>query len=1310
MGVILLWFAQGWIEGYLRRRVSTEIAKMADVKLSISKVTLNFNGIELREGALYPVGQQGASNPLLRFKRARVFMPLWPAFRGNVDLRRVDVTNPELTLHLSKSGELIRPFTFQTSQANAPNEINVVNASVRILQAGHDPLVARQINGDLVNTDGTLILSGSIGEALNTSWTFDGKLSPESGNLNVNVSTEHLEVSSQLLLRVPQLSLPSALPPARVEMGLACSLSINDATVAYRAEITPRRFEIDMHDKRIATRLSDGTIRVTPTKIEANDVRVAANGAEAVTRFSYDMKNRRGNVVLTFDQLAIHKLIQDATEMWPVDSIATVGGQAELQFVADQDGWNISGTSAAVSHETMLFGVRAESASASFEFEPFHLRPNASMSEMLQRPVGNASVKFAVADITKPKVDHAVSELQSWLSTHKIALNLEMNTIAERLPRNLNCDLKGEFKFPLRQSLNANEIDGQVTIGLAPLEVRGVTFELRDHLELSLARGRLETQPFRVTATESPDEPPAQLLAKASMSVRLDDDLSIAARVRGLPSELPMRLANFYQAESALQRNGESEPEIQPLGDASGPPRDLDQSSEQRLPVATIDFTLAGRVPLRRITEADAWTARGDFRAAEVSLPQIPAAAITDVSGNYSLRDGLFAFNDVSAFVQQQPIAGQGKIQLQSPFQFRVHGKTKTIAIADVTQTVVGTETRIGGTAQVQGRLTGTISPFSFAAKGRSELRQIRWNELELGSSLANWSADPENVRLETIDAELFNGQLAVEATYPFKTGENSVLRGDLKGADLALLRQAAPQMFSGLSEAIVLGRENVLTFSLTNWHQLDKSTGQATFAAKSVRVEALELENLEGRVDVEDNTFQFETAADLLTGRVEAQATGKLRELLDSSSRRWDAVQASAQLQRIAVGPAMQRLGIAAFASTSGTLNANLELVANTTGQPQLGGAIELNDLQWSRRRLSRRATLDLLATRNGATISNLLADFAGGQVRGSTELRPDGTGRFRLQANDIDASMVLDHLEQDRRIMSGKIDGSLQGTVGERWVGQGQFRVNQAKLYNLSVAQLRVPVEASFTPARSELRLITQKLTARVARGRVAAQGDLQLGQRTDLRTSVNAQNLELKSLLSELAGVRRSGAGTVSGRLQLSGRDVRTLNDLVGNFEADLSQVQPFQFPVLRQVGRFLGPVQPTSTFEHGAASGRIAGGAILLEPTTIEGGLARILLEGRATFRGELDLDVTAQTGDLNAAASGVSGLVRAPLAVAAPLPIAAVAELNDFLANRLIFLHIDGTVRRPAIRVQPARQLQREAIQFFLRRALGNSLD
>ncbi len=75
---------------------------------------------------------------------------------------------------------------------------------------------------------------------------------------------------------------------------------------------------------------------------------------------------------------------------------------------------------------------------------------------------------------------------------------------------------------------------------------------------------------------------------------------------------------------------------------------------------------------------------------------------------------------------------------------------------------------------------------------------------------------------------------------------------------------------------------------------------------------------------------------------------------------------------------------------------------------------------------------------------------------------------------------------------------------------------------------------------------------------------------------------------------------------------------------------------------------------------------------------------MLIEGNITTRGQLNLDVTADTGELFAAGVAV-GLLR-------PM---------DLIRRRLIFLHMGGTARRPIVTPDIDRFVQQEVLLFFL---------
>ena len=85
---------------------------------------------------------------------------------------------------------------------------------------------------------------------------------------------------------------------------------------------------------------------------------------------------------------------------------------------------------------------------------------------------------------------------------------------------------------------------------------------------------------------------------------------------------------------------------------------------------------------------------------------------------------------------------------------------------------------------------------------------------------------------------------------------------------------------------------------------------------------------------------------------------------------------------------------------------------------------------------------------------------------------------------------------LDLDRQMLTGKLNGELRGNLGERCSGQGHLTLNTARIYNIPVSQMRIPIAATLFPSRQELLVRSDRISARVARGQVDARAEVSLG----------------------------------------------------------------------------------------------------------------------------------------------------------------------------------------------------------------------
>jgi hypothetical protein len=177
-----------------------------------------------------------------------------------------------------------------------------------------------------------------------------------------------------------------------------------------------------------------------------------------------------------------------------------------------------------------------------------------------------------------------------------------------------------------------------------------------------------------------------------------------------------------------------------------------------------------------------------------------------------------------------------------------------------------------------------------------------------------------------------------------------------------------------------------------------------------------------------------------------------------------------------------------------------------------------------------------------------------------------------------------------------------------------------------------------------------------------------------------------------------------GKISGRVDLSGSEMRSLADLNASVQLTLRETQALQLPILRQLVPLLSvPGGQAAVFREGQLQGRLAKGVFRIREFTLESAVAQLIIQGTFSLAGRLDLDVLARTaalGNLNLVALR---LLAAKIPAVGPVPVGLIVQASELLAARVVHFKVRGTARAPIIQIEPLGLLSQEAARFFLLR-------
>src|SRR5262249_9730914 len=153
---------------------------------------------------------------------------------------------------------------------------------------------------------------------------------------------------------------------------------------------------------------------------------------------------------------------------------------------------------------------------------------------------------------------------------------------------------------------------------------------------------------------------------------------------------------------------------------------------------------------------------------------------------------------------------------------------------------------------------------------------------------------------------------------------------------------------------------------------------------------------------------------------------------------------------------------------------------------------------------------------------------------------------------------------------LVEGPVDLHLRGSLGEEWDGGGTVLLSQGKVARMRVTEWGIPGRFHFGPSRQNAEVHVSDSVARVGAGRAPVRG-MRAGGGGGMRveTSIRVQEGELRDLGALLGDFSSYAQGKLSGRVDLSGSNVRSVNDLGGEIQASFRDAQALQLPVLRQL---------------------------------------------------------------------------------------------------------------------------------------------
>lgn len=698
-----------------------------------------------------------------------------------------------------------------------------------------------------------------------------------------------------------------------------------------------------------------------------------------------------------------------------------------------------------------------------------------------------------------------------------------------------------------------------------------------------------------------------------------------------------------------------------------------EQLPERLRPVqATFAGTLQAQVPNEQWSNPAAWQMDGSVSSPQIRLNELMAS---DMAARIALRQGELQLDDFHARWEDAVLRASGLATIASPHAFRARFEVNELDLPRCIRAVkVDLPADVRGTATVQGNATGQLAPLDWHLEGSGQLRESAIGPVKLDSPTVDWCITPRQIEVPNARVGLFSGEVQLSAQLP--------LDGQTPGRVSGSFRDLSPTSVAALLPSQPLEPRGSASgeFELTGFENPATMNGIVQFRGLGAEVEGASIQQLggtvkvaQGRVDAEINgqTFggglSFHGGADLV-----AEKPGVAGRLTLNAM---DASKLAGLLNQPALSP------------LRAIMDVQMELTAGApTFEPKGEGNVTLRDVSWRGSRVTNEVRSRASLTGTSLKIQGVSMGLAGGTMSGEAALRLDqpGIGTFRVDLQRVRTERLFAPWDQLAEAAKVRLDTTFRGRFAPgRVSGLGEVRLSQGHVAGIPIRDVSSSVRGMIDPARGAGEVHMRLNRGELAGGQVAGEMDVEFGRPISVDGRVQFTSLELQPLAQAVPNVSDRLTGRLSGNATIQGRNLRSLRELSGVYQLSLSDSPVLQLPILNALADRNGIASASQRFSQTEIEGRMNRGSIDIDQMTMSASGIHMFVEGTISKRGQLDLDVTADTGELMAAGM-VVGLFR---------PI-------DLIRRRLIFLNMGGTAKRPIVTLDVDRQVQQEVLLFF----------
>jgi hypothetical protein len=1225
-------------------------------------------------------------------------------------LRALPFAPASLWSHLELEGKTV-PLRLTIRTASAPPRIRYraefSRLRIRLPQPDRPAFTAGGARGVLDGNEDGFHVNGAVDDPSWGKWTVAAHLATRTGDINLKLDTPDVSLDQARLESLPYVPKKVWEQVRQIRGRTAARVSVDLSTVRpdihYRVELKVAQTQVEVAAIGLLADSVSGGIVVEDGEVVLDNIHGKTAGGQISLNGLLDFRKEPSR--LHFKVKARDLALKQLPKKWdlPEQIEGKLGGAADLTVVVRPDRVITRGSGKGQIEDARVLGLRtSEPIELTLQADGDGLRfltPSALLNTFI------ALVRPGVAPPPKRSLPHPgeavgqVTQGVSW-ATGKFAEGA--GAALSGLGRFGRSMKPGQPTTYLNARIALDNIDLAELIRRARVELpKDLPIAGRVSLHLALGIPINKATEYRIYRLDGS-------ATSEKLSVAGVDFRKLAAQVNYRNGVL--RLEKLAGEVGGGQFAGTASAAVFPRGDLSV---NLDMTEVPlsalerlvpgggRLLAGSVSGKVTASTPLAALTTPQKWQGKASLRSAVVDIGGL---AIKDVWANVVLGGGKLSVADLRGEVGGAPLRGTASLSLldRQRVSARVSVRGMDMAVVRPMLPASWRSFQPGGKADLRAEMAGTLSPFTVEPKGRLEARGLRLGGVRASSLSLGWRIRDQVLDLQSIEAKLYRGTVAGTASLPL-VGDKRPISVNLKvhNIDAAALAKALgglPVEVAGRLSGMALA---TMRPARGGWE------GNAEVTSPRLTIRGIPATGVRGSVKWRGNRADYRIDGEVLGGTFSVDGTYPPPPM--RSVGRYDG---RIEVRRVLLRLLVEALGLGErFRPLHGVFSLRLPYrLDGPGGRPVGDGSFDLRDVRFGDNELTDNLTGTIRLGSDGLFIRDIDAYLAGGQLRlrAAYRFRDPERSWFSLNLERADLGRLVAFDPDLRNRFNGMVDVMLRGTLGGEWMGAGSIILTRGRAFGIEVSEWRIPVEFSLAPSQERLEVVARESGAQLGAGRALVNITLRTGRTTRVEGNVRLLDAGLKSLSGITGDISSYATGRVSGRIDLGGSEMRSMNDLTANVQLTLRDTQALQLPVLSVLTPYLLPGQGATTFNTGELKGQLAGGVFRISMLTLEAPVASMMLEGNVTVAGRLDLEVVARTTPLGGINPVLARLLLSRIPAVGPVPVGLILQATNLFANRVVRLHVTGTIQHPVAQVKPLQLLSDEAVRYFLNRALGTT--